>query len=76
MSKSNDDDLDLLESVEKSPRLTNYVIRNKTSEIKKTAIIISLLACFLTFAIGFVIGMNIFSITQTKSIVEVQVSKD
>ena len=76
MVKDNESDLDLLKSVEKSPRLTNYILRNKTSEIKKTAIIVALVVGFASFVVGFMIGLNLFNISQTKSIVEVQVSKD
>lgn len=74
-SKINEANLDILRDVENSPRLTNYIIRNKTSEIKKTAVIIALVACIATFIVGFMAGLNIFSISQPKNIVEVQVKQ-
>lgn len=77
MSKENTDgEFDLLDSIKKSPQLTNYVIRNKTNEVKKTAIIVALVVAFVAFACGFMVGLNIFNISQPKNIVEVQVSKD
>ena len=76
MVKEKDENLDLLEDIERSPRLTNYIMRNKATEVKKTAAIVGLIACIVAFIAGFMVGVNIFNITQTKSIVEVQVSKD
>lgn len=67
-------EMDLLESVDKSPQLTSYVIRNKQCEAKKNAIIACLIASFLAFIVGFMIGLNIFNISQPKNIVEVQVA--
>ena len=76
MVKDDSENLDLLKDIEKSPRLTNYIMRNKATELKKTATIIGLIACIVAFIAGFMVGVNIFNITQTKNIVEVQVSKD
>lgn len=73
--QQSESEMDLLESVDKSPQLTSYVIRNKLCEAKKNAIIMCLIASFLAFIVGFMIGMNIFHIGQPKNIVEVQVSE-
>ena len=70
-----DGEFDLLKMVEKSPQLTRYIIRNRVSEVKKNAIIVAIIASALSFACGFMVGMNIFNISQPKNIVEVQVEK-
>ena len=67
---------DLLKKIEKSPQLTNYVIRNRVSDVKKTAVIATLIIAFVAFICGFMVGLNLFDISQPKNIVEVKVSKD
>lgn len=67
---------DLLRKIEKSPQLTNYVIRSRVSDVKKTAIIAALIIAFVAFICGFMVGLNLFDISQPKNIVEVKVSKD
>ena len=67
---------DLLKKIEKSPQLTNYVIRNRVSDVKKTAVIAALIIAFVAFVCGFMVGLNLFDISQPKNIVEVKVSKD
>lgn len=76
MTKSSDDigEFDLLKKIEKSPQLTSYVIRNKVSETRKTAVIIGLIAVIVAFLGGLLLGTNITNIMQPKNIVEVQVS--
>lgn len=67
---------DLLKKIEKSPQLTNYVIRNRVNDVKKTAVIAALIMAFVAFICGFMVGLNLFDISQPKNIVEVKVSKD
>ena len=67
---------DLLKKIEKSPQLTNYVIRNRVSDVKKTAVIAALIIAFVAFVCVFMVGLNLFDISQPKNIVEVKVSKD
>lgn len=76
MTNSSDDigEFDLLKKIEKSPQLTSYVIRNKVSETRKTAVIIGLIAVIVAFLGGLLLGTNITNIMQPKNIVEVQVS--
>lgn len=69
-------EFDLLKKIEKSPQLTNYVIRNRVSDVKKTAVIAALIVAFVAFICGFMVGLNLFDISQPKNIVEVKVSKD
>lgn len=71
-----DSEFDLLKEVEKSPRLTRYVIHNKVTETKKNAVIVGIIAGAIMFACGFVVGFNFTNLNQTRNIVEVQVNKD
>lgn len=68
------EEADLLKGVAKTPQLARYIIHNRVHDVRKNAIIICLIASALTFACGFMVGMNIFSISQPKNIVEVQVA--
>lgn len=78
MAKSNitknNSEFDLLTEIEKSPQLTNYVIRTKVSETRKTAIIIALIAVFLAFIGGVVVGLNMTKLSSPQNVIEVQVS--
>lgn len=70
----NNSEFDLLTEIEKSPQLTNYVIRNKVSETRKTAAIIGLIAVFLAFIGGVAVGLNMSSFSSPQNVIEVQVS--
>ena len=73
-NNSNNGEADLLKRIEKSPELTSYVIRNKVSETRKSAVIVGLIAVLVAFLAGLILGTNITNIVQPKNIVEVQVS--
>ena len=64
----------MLKEIEKSPQLTNYVIRNKVSETRKTAAIIAIIAVFLAFIGGVAVGLNMSSFSSPQNVIEVQVS--
>ena len=66
---------ELLKGVAKTPQLARYILNNKIHDVKKNAIIVSIIVSAIAFGCGFMVGMNIFNITQVKSIVEVQVEK-
>ena len=70
----NNSEFDLLTEIEKSPQLTNYVIRNKVSETRKTAAIIGLIAVFLAVIGGVAVGLNMSSFSSPQNVIEVQVS--
>ena len=70
----NNSEFDLLTEIEKSPQLTNYIIRNEVSEARKTAAIIGLIAVFLAFIGGVVVGLNMSNFSSPQNVIEVQVS--
>ena len=70
----NNSEFDLLTEIEKSPQLTSYVIRNKVSETRKTAIIIALIAVFLSFIGGVAVGLNMSHFSSPQNVIKVDVS--
>lgn len=70
----NSAEFDLLGAIEKSPQLTNYVIRNKVSEARKTSAIIALIAVFIAFIGGVVVGLNMSNFSSPQNVIRVDVS--
>lgn len=70
----NNAEFDLLGAIEKSPQLTNYVIRNKVSEARKTSAIIALIAVFIAFIGGVVVGLNMSNFSSPQNVIRVDVS--
>lgn len=67
-------EFDLLTEIEKSPQLTNYVIRNKVSDTRKTSAIIALIAVFIAFIGGVIVGLNMSNFSSPQNVIKVDVS--
>lgn len=72
--KQTNAEFDLLGAIEKSPQLTNYVIRNKVSEARKTSAIIALIAVFIAFIGGVIVGLNMSNFSAPQNVIKVDVS--
>lgn len=65
--------MDELRAIEKSPELTEYIIRTKIKDVHKTAIILGIIAAIMAFAGGMFVGLNINKISTPQNVVEVRV---
>lgn len=65
--------MDELRAIEKSPELTEYIIRTKIKDVHKTALILGIIAAVMAFAGGVFIGLNINKISTPQNVVEVRV---
>ena len=65
--------MDELTAIEKSPELTEYILRNKIKYVHKTAIILGIIAAVMAFAGGMFAGLNINKISTPQNVVEVRV---
>lgn len=65
--------MDELTAIEKSPELTEYIIRTKIKDVHKTAFILGIIAAVMAFAGGVFVGLNINKISTPQNVVEVRV---
>lgn len=65
--------MDELRAIEKSPELTEYIIRTKIKDVHKTALILGIIAAVMAFAGGVFVGLNINKISTPQNVVEVRV---
>lgn len=65
--------MDELVAIEKSPELTEFIIRTKIKDVHKTAIILGIIAAVLAFAGGLMLGLNIVKLSVPQNVVEVRV---
>lgn len=56
--------------------LADYVVRTKVKEVRKSALIITLIAMALTFAGGVFCGMTIAKTSIPNNVVQIQVGED
>lgn len=70
------DKMDELRAIEKSPELTEYIIKTKIKDVKKTALIAGIVAAFITFGLGVYVGMNIVRISSPQNVIEVRVDSN
>ncbi len=65
--------MDELVAIEKSPELTEYIIRTKIKDVHKTALIIGIIAAIMAFTGGLLLGLNIVKLSVPQNVVEVRV---
>lgn len=65
--------MDELRAIEKSPELTEYIIRTKIKDVRKTAFILGIIAAIMAFACGLMLGLNIVKLSVPQNVVEVRV---
>ena len=68
--------MDELTAIEKSPELTEYIIRTKIKDVHKTAIILGIIAAIMAFAGGMFVGLNINKSSTPQNVVEVRVDSN
>lgn len=64
-----------LDAIEECPQLTEYIFRNKIKDVKKTSVIIVMMASIATFFAGLFIGINITSTAVPNNTIEVKVEQ-
>lgn len=64
-----------LDAIEECPQLTEYIFRNKIKDVKKTSVIIVMMASIATFFAGLFIGINIASRAVPNNTIEVKVEQ-
>lgn len=62
-----------LRAIEKSPELTEFIMRTKIKDVRKSAMIIGIIAAVVAFAFGFFIGWRFNYVTAPQNVVEVRV---
>ena len=65
--------MDELRAIEKSPELTEYIIRTKIKDVRKTALIAGIIGAGIAFACGLMLGLNIVKLSVPQNVVEVRV---
>lgn len=70
------DKMDELRAIEKSPELTEYIVRTKIKDVKKTALIAGIVTTFIAFGTGVYVGMNIVRISSPQNVIEVRVDSN
>lgn len=68
--------MDELVAIEKSPELTEYIIRTKIKDVRKTALIVGLISVGISFAGGLLLGLNITKLSVPQNVVEVRVDSN
>lgn len=64
-----------LDAIEECPQLTEYIFRNKIKDVKKTGLIVVMLAGIVAFFAGLFIGINITSTAVPNNTIEVKVEQ-
>ncbi len=65
--------MDELVAIEKSPELTEYILRTKIKDVHKSAIIAGIFAAIMAFAGGLFLGLNVVKLSVPQNVVEVRV---
>ena len=74
-TKESSEKMEELKAIEKCPQLTEYIFKNKVKDVKKTSVIILMMAAIASFFAGLVIGINITSTNAPKNTIEVKVEQ-
>lgn len=64
-----------LQAIRKSPELTDFIMRTKIKDVRKSAIIVAILCSVLAFAGGFMLGSNTTKDAIPNNIVTIQLDK-
>lgn len=65
-----------LEAIKKSPELTEYIINTKIKSVYKSALIIGILACIITFGLGVFVGMSWTKEAIPNNVVQIKVGNE
>jgi hypothetical protein len=66
-------DMTEIEAIKKSPELTDFIMRSKIKDVRKSAIIVSILCAVFAFAGGFYLGSNVTKDAIPNNVVTIQV---
>lgn len=64
-----------LEAIKQSPELTDFIMRTKIKDVRKSAVIVAILAAVLAFAGGFIVGSNTTKDAIPNNVVTIQLDK-
>ena len=62
-----------IEAIKKSPELTDFIMRAKIKNVRKSAIIVAILCAVVSFAVGFLLGSNVTKDAIPNNVVTIQV---
>ena len=62
-----------IEAIKKSPELTDFIMKSKIKDVRKSAIIGAILCAVLAFAGGFFLGSNVTKDAIPNNVVTIQV---
>lgn len=62
-----------IEAIKKSPELTDFIMRAKIKNVRKSAIIVAILCAVVSFAGGFLLGSNTTKDAIPNNVVTIQV---
>ena len=76
MAKENKTNRDMteLQAIEKCPELTDFIMKSKIKSVRKTALILGIVACGITFVGGLFCGMNWTRTSIPNNVVQIEVS--
>lgn len=64
-----------IEVIRKSPELTDFVMRTKIKDVRKSAIIVAILCAVVSFAGGFLLGVNTTKDAIPNNVITIQMDK-
>lgn len=74
MTNKNQIKMDDLKAIEKCPELTEYIVKNRVSAIRKSAIIVTIVASVISLGLGLAAGLNIANNSAANNVIEVKVN--
>lgn len=63
-----------LQAIEKCPELTDFIMKSKIKSVRKTALILGIIACGIAFVGGLFCGMNWTRTSIPNNVVQIEVS--
>lgn len=67
-------DMTELQAIEKCPELTDFIMKSKIKSVRKTALILCIIACGIAFVGGLFCGMNWTRTSIPNNVVQIEVS--
>lgn len=64
-----------IEAIKHTPELTDFIMRNKIKDVRKSAAIVAILVAMFAFAGGFVLGSNQTKDAIPNNVVTIQLDK-
>lgn len=64
-----------IEAIKTSPELTDFIMRTKIKDVRKSAVIVAILCAVIAFGAGFVLGVNQTKDAIPNNVVTIQLDK-